>query len=238
MDFGHCLGQLEIRSIRSIQKMYASPIQKLIDAFSRLPTVGQRTAERFVFYLLKSGKKDVAELTLALKGLIEQVKSCQQCWDFSDASPCRICAQPNRDQSTICVVAEPQDLQAIEKTGQYTGLYHLLRGTIRPDNEDSLKYLKVRELIERVRIKDDGAKKSVNQDYLPADGHGPSSVSEVILALNHDLNGEHTALFLEKRLSKARPDLKITRLARGLPMGSDMQYADEVTLGSALRHRH
>lgn len=196
--------------------MYPQPIEQLIKAFSNLPTVGQRTAERFVFYLLKSGKKDVAELTNALKNLISKIKSCKVCWDFSDESPCKICADSTRDQSTICVVEEPQDLQAIESTGEYRGRYHLLRGTIKADDEDSVRFLKFSELIKRLEDR---------------------AIKEVILALNHDLNGENTMMFLEKKLKETNPDIKITRLARGLPMGSDLQYADEITLGSALKHR-
>lgn len=195
---------------------YSPSIERLVAAFSRLPSVGRRTAERFVFYLLKSGKRDVAELTNALKKLIENVKSCDVCQDFSDQSPCRICADKTRDASTICVIAEPQDLQAIERTGEYHGLYHLLRGTIQPDDEESINMLKVNELIGRLK------------DY---------KIGEIILALNHDLSGETTMMFLEKKLKEANPQLTITRLARGLPMGSDMQYADEITLGSALKHR-
>ena len=209
--------------------MYSKPIEELIQAFSRLPSVGPRTAERFVFYLLKSGKKDVAELTNALKKLIENVKSCDVCQDFSDQSPCRICADKTRDASTICVVAEPQDLQAIERTGEYRGLYHVLRGTIQPDDDEGITALKVDELIARVNH---DFPKSVNQGY-------PLSVSpkEIILALNHDLSGETTMMFLEKKLKEESPKLTVSRLARGLPMGSDMQYADEITLGSALKHR-
>ncbi|MBU0597197.1 recombination mediator RecR [Patescibacteria group bacterium] len=196
--------------------MYSDPIQKLIIAFSSLPTVGPRTAERFVFYLLKSGKKDVAELTNALKNLIGNIKSCEICWDFSDTSPCKICNDPKRDSSTICIVEESQDLQSIEKTNEYIGKYHLLRGTIRPDDEDSIKFLKIKELL--VRLQNE-------------------NIKEIILALNHDLSGENTMMYLEKKIKETKPNLKITRLARGLPMGSDLQYADEITLGSALKNR-
>jgi recombination protein RecR len=195
--------------------MYSQPIQQLIKAFNRLPTVGQRTAERFVFYLLKSGKKDVGELTLALKELIEEIKSCEVCWDFSDQSPCRICKDEKRSKETICIVAEPQDLQAMEKTG-YKGSYHLLRGLIRPDREDSIKYLKIKELLARAKRPE---------------------TKEVILALNPDMPGETTMMFLERKLKELAPDVKVSRLARGLPMGSDLQYADEITLTSALKHR-
>ena len=195
---------------------YSKPIQNLIDAFSKLPTVGKRTAERFVFYLLKSGKKDVGELTIALKELIGSVKSCEICWDFSDQSPCAICANPKRNQQTICVVAEPQDLQAIERVGEFPGTYHVLRGLLKADDERALSYIKIKELVSRIKER---------------------NATEIILALNPDMHGETTMMYLERVLKKQFPDLTVSRLARGLPMGSDLQYADDVTLGSALKHR-
>jgi len=196
--------------------MYPIPIQQLINAFTKLPTVGGRTAERFVFHLLKSGKKPVAELTLALKNLIDNIKSCEVCWDFSDQSPCRVCADTKRDQSTICVVKNFQDVQVFEKTRKYTGVYHILRGTIRPDDEKSINFLKIKELLGRAK---------------------QEQVKEIVLGLSPDIQGETTMMFLEQKLKATNPKLKVTRLARGLPMGSDLQYADEITLGSALKHR-
>lgn len=194
--------------------MYARPIQQLIDALSRLPSVGQRSAERFVFYLLKSGRKDVGELTNALQNLMTQIKSCNECWDFSDNSPCAVCADPARDKKTICVVAEPQDVQALERTGAYKGQYHVLRGLLNPDDERALQYVKINELVSRAK-----------------------KVEEIILALNPDLRGETTMMYLTRQLAQKVPEVKVTRLARGLPMGSDLQYADDVTLSSALRYR-
>ncbi|MFH1286220.1 MAG: recombination mediator RecR [Candidatus Magasanikbacteria bacterium] len=196
--------------------MYPLPIEQLIKAFSALPSVGRRTAERFVFYLLKSGKKPVAELTLALKNLTENIKSCDECWNFSDSSPCSACSNPSRDKSTICVVGQSQDVQTLEKTGEYKGLYHVLRGTIRTEAENAMKFLKIDELLTRVRN---------------------NEIQEVILALSPDIHGETTMMFLEQKLRNQKTDLKVTRLARGLPMGSDLQYADEITLGSALKNR-
>lgn len=195
--------------------MYPRPIDNLIRAFSHLPSVGRRTAERFVFYLLKSGKKDVAELTLALKQLMEQVRSCEVCWDFSDRSPCARCADPKRTAEVICVVAEPQDLQAIDRTGQFQGKYHVLRGLLDAAAETEVG-VKIPELIARA---------------------SDSKIKEVILALSPDLPGETTMLFLEQELKRAAPHVTITRLARGLPMGSDLQYADDITLSSALQNR-
>lgn len=195
---------------------YARPIQQLIDAFSKLPTVGPRTAERYVFYLLKSGKKDVSEITNALTHLISSVKSCERCWDFADQSPCHICTDSKRDQKTICIIAEPQDLQAIERTGAYTGTYHVLRGTVSPEHDKPSNYLKIKELFARIQ---------------------KEQTTEIILALNHDMRGETTMILLEQYVKKQFPSVTVTRLARGLPMGSDLQYADDITLGSALKHR-
>src|SRR3989339_510527 len=182
--------------------MYSKPIQNLIKAFSRLPSVGHRTAERFVFYLLKSGKKDVAELTIALKELIENIKSCEVCWDFADTSPCNFCTDTRRDHKVICVVCQPQDRETIEKTKEFTGVYHILRGTLKPDDENISKFLKINELMARLQ-------KNV--------------VDEVILALNPDINGETTMMYLERQIKKLKPEIRVTRLARGLPMGSDLQ---------------
>lgn len=196
--------------------MYSKSIDNLISTFSRLPSVGPRTAERFVFHLLKSGKKEVTELILALKQLGTTVKSCTVCWDFSDESPCIICKNTSRDESMLCMVAEPQDVHVLEKTGVFKGKYYVLRGTISPDTDPSDPALKIRELATRV------------QD---------TKIKEVILAFNPDITGETTMMFLAKQLRELRPDLKVTRLARGLPMGSDLQYADDITLGSALKNR-
>lgn len=196
--------------------MYSPSIKQLISAFTRLPTVGPRTAERFVFYLLKSGKKEVVELVLALQNLIQTVKSCEECFDFADKSPCPICADKKRNHNIICVVKESQDLQAIEKTAEFSGVFHILRGTLRADQDKPAEHLKTQELFERV---------------------AKGGIEEIILALNPDLPGETTMLYIEKRLKEIQPTLTISRLARGLPMGSDLQYADEITLGSALKNR-
>ena len=196
--------------------MYPEPIKNLISAFSQLPSVGERTAERFVFHLLKSGKKQVAELALALKKIAGEIKSCEICWNFSDISPCAVCASKNKDKSLICVVEKPQDVQVMEKTKEYNGLYHVLRGVIKPGNVEGAKYIKIVELLKRTKDED---------------------VKEIILALNPDLPGETTMMFLEKKIKSVSPKVKVSRLARGLPMGSELQYADEITLGSALKNR-
>jgi len=198
--------------------MYSTSINNLIEAFKKLPSVGQRSAERFVFHLLKSGKKEVNELRDSLDILLAKTKSCEVCWNFDDNSPCHICADPKRTQETVCVVSDIQDLTALENTREYSGLYHVLRGQINTDDtSEEIKNLKIEEL--KKRLKEN------------------TKVKEVILALSPDLPGETTMMYLKKELSQLRPDLKITRLARGLPLGSDLQYADEITIISALKNR-
>ncbi len=196
--------------------MYAKPIQQLIHAFKQFPSVGERTAERFVFHLLKSGKRDVRNLIVSLQYLMNSVRSCEICWDFSDTSPCTLCADRHRDHSTICVVAESQDLHCIEKTNVYHGTYHVLRGTIDTQHEDTIHELKITELLDRVQ---------------------KNNIKEIILALSPDIKGETTMLYIEKKIKNISSQTSISRLARGLPMGSDLQYADDITLGSALKNR-
>jgi len=195
--------------------MYSPSIQKLIAELKKLPSVGQRSAERFVFHWLKKGKKDVAELKSALDEVLDKVKSCETCWNFSETSPCSICKDKKRDHSVICVVIEPQDVEAIEKTGEYLGVYHVLRENIN-SMENQISKTKIQELLKRV---------------------GKENIKEIILALNHNLESENTAMFIKAKIQTFQPKIKITRLAKGLPMGSDLQYADEITLGSALKNR-
>jgi len=196
--------------------MYSKPIHNLIRALSKLPSVGPRTAERFVFHMLKSGKKEVADLSMALQELMRSIKSCEVCWDFSDRSPCAICSNKRRDQSLIAVVAESQDVQAIEKIGIYPGVYHVLRGTLRADMEEQKKGIKIPELLKRLKS---------------------GNIREVILALNPNMDGETTMMFLEQEIKRNYISITVSRLARGLPTGSELQYADEITLENALKSR-
>jgi len=194
--------------------MYSKSINKLIDELKKLPSVGQHTAERYVFHWLKSGKNEVAELKNALDGLLNNTKSCKICWNFADNDPCDICSSTNRNHSQICIVAEAQGVAALESTKAYNGIYHVLRGTIDTETEDETK---IKELI--IRIEKD------------------KNIKEIILALNPDMPGETTMLFLKEKIKNLSPEIKVTRLARGLPMGSDLQYADEITLEGALKNR-
>ncbi|MCF6276665.1 MAG: recombination mediator RecR [Candidatus Magasanikbacteria bacterium] len=195
--------------------MYPQPIHRLKNALKKLPGVGHRTAERYIFYLLKSGKGEVAELINALNNVIQNVKSCQICWDFGNTDPCSICMNPKKDRTKICVVAESQHTKTILNTTKYNGLFHVLRGTLSSE-VDNLEQLKIESLLKRIIMN--------------------PQVNEIILALNPDLEGETTILYLSKKIHEIR-EIKITRLARGLPMGSDMLYADDITLSNALDNR-
>ncbi|MFA6215231.1 MAG: recombination mediator RecR [Patescibacteria group bacterium] len=194
---------------------YPAAIKNIIDQFAKLPGIGPKTAERLVFYLLAQPKEELAKFGLALQNLKDKVTVCRICQNFTEFNPCLICRDQRRNQKVICVVAQPQDLVALEKVNEYQGVYHVLGGVIDPLSGTTPDQLKVRELFERV--KKDG-------------------ITEIILALNSDMPGETTILYLTK-LFKQFKHIKITRLAQGLPIGSDLEYADEVTLSSALKGR-
>ena len=187
---------------------------RLIEALQRLPGVGPKTAQRLAFHLLKQPERAVRELAEALVDLKERVVHCSRCFNVTDADPCRICDDPRRDAELLCVVEEPNDLLAMERTGEYRGRYHVLLGALSPLDGVGPDELKVRELLLR----------------LEAD-----RIREVILATNPNVEGDATAIYLAKLL---RPlGVRVTRIARGLPVGGDLEYADEVTLTRALEGR-
>jgi len=189
---------------------YPEPVARLIEALQRLPGIGPKTAQRLTFFLLKRPVAEVRELAEALVGVKDRIVSCGTCFNVTDQDPCRICADPARDGRLLCVVEEPNDLLAMERTGEYRGRYHVLQGALSPLDGIGPDDLKVRELLARL------------------EAGGPT---EVILATNPNVEGEATALYLAKLL---RPlGVRITRIARGLPVGGDLEYADEVTLGRA-----
>jgi len=193
-------------------------LQNLIDHFSKLPGVGPKTALRFVFYLLKLPKIEVEKFAAALGAVKSSISTCGVCQNFSEKNPCPICADPHRDHGTICAVAEHQDLPVIENTGDFHGTYHVLGGVLDPLHGVTPDQLKIKELVARIQ-KSNGV------------------IKEIILALNPDLEGETTMLYLMKLIKSFNKQIKITRLARGLPMGSDLEYADEVTVSDALKGR-
>ena len=197
--------------------MLPESIQGCIDAFSRLPGVGPKTAARLVFFLLRSRESGLAEkLAQALQDLMEKTATCPVCFNMMSAGEehCSICSDPRRDREVICVVEEPLDVPALERTSVYTGLYHVLNGALSPVEGITPEDLKIKELMERV---------------------GSGEIKEVILATNPSMEGDATGMYLQQQLSKY--DLKVTRLARGLPMGGDLEYADQNTLLRALMGR-
>ena len=194
---------------------YPEPVARLIEALQRLPGIGPKTAQRLTFFLLKRPVEEVRELSEALVAVKDRIVYCQTCFNVTDEDPCRVCRDPGRDSRLICVVEEPNDLLAMERTGEFRGRYHVLLGALSPLDGIGPEDLKVRELLARL---DTGA-----------------GTAEVILATNPNVEGEATALYLAKLL---RPlGVKVTRIARGLPVGGDLEYADQVTLSKALEGR-
>ena len=192
----------------------AEPVAKLTEAFAKLPGIGPKSAQRLTYYLLRSPDERVKALAEAISTLKEKTKLCSICFNITDCDPCPICQDKERDHSKICVVERPSDTPPLERTGKYKGVYHVLHGTINPAQGIGSEELKIKELLSRL------------QD---------SSVNEVILATNPNLEGETTAMYLRRVILPL--GIRISRLARGLPFGSDLEYADDMTLGQALEDR-
>ena len=193
---------------------YPRSLARLIDALERLPSVGPKSAQRMALHLLRSPEEQVRSLAQTLLEVLEQVQRCSICFNFTEEDPCMLCQDPRRDPRTICVIADPQDMMAIENTGEYRGLYHVLGGMISPMDGIMPEDLQVQELLARLE---------------------PSAVEEVILALNPVAEGDATAVYLARLV---RPlEIRTTRLALGLPVGGDLDYADQVTIARALEGR-
>lgn len=190
------------------------PIANVVSELSRLPGIGPKTAQRLTYHLLRAPSEQVLQLATALRDLKDGVALCNTCFNISDRNPCHICTDPTRDMSTICVVEEPLDVLAIERTGRFKGVYHVLHGAISPMDGIGPDELRMRELLQRVQF---------------------GGIQEVILATNPNLEGDGTAMYVTRLL--ASTGTRVTRLARGLPIGSDLEYADEVTLSNAFAGR-
>jgi recombination protein RecR len=194
----------------------APPIQRLVTELGKLPGIGARTAQRLAFHILRSSEEDALALADAIREVKAQIGLCEVCFNLADAPRCRICQDERRDTSVICVVEEPQDVIPIERTHEFRGRYHVLGGALSPIDGVDPEDLKIVELYARV---------------------AQGGVREVVLATNPTTTGEATALHLAEGLRQRAPDLAVTRLASGLPVGADLEYADEVTLGKALSGR-
>ena len=193
---------------------YEGPVQSLVDELGRLPGIGPKSAQRIAFYLLKAAPEDAKRLAKAVVEAKERVSWCRRCFNFAEGEVCVYCRDDRRDPSVLCVVEEPRDIVAVERTQEYRGRYHVLLGAISPIEGIGPEQLKIKELLSRV---------------------GDEGVTEVILATNPNIEGEATAMYLARLLQPL--GLRVTRIASGLPVGGDLEYADEVTLGRALEGR-
>jgi recombination protein RecR len=195
------------------------PVARLIEAFNRLPGIGPKTAQRLTYHLLRAPEAEARVLAAALVAVREEVVFCEECFNISDAPRCPICRDPGRDQRRLCVVEEPLDVLALERTGEFRGRYHVLHGAISPIDGIGPDSLKIGELLARIDAAADAG----------------ASFDEVILATNPTLEGEATAMYIDERLDGRVGS--VTRIARGIPVGGDLEYADEVTLIRALQGR-
>lgn len=193
---------------------YAAPIARLLEELERLPGIGPKSAQRLAFYILRSDEQSAVRLADAIVEVKRTIHFCSRCFNLAEADLCEICSDSQRDQHIICVVEEPRDVVAVERTGEFRGLYHVLQGAISPIDGIGPEQLRVRELIDRI---------------------GAGGIDEIIVATNPNVEGETTALYIS-RLAKPL-GVRVTRIASGLPVGGDLEYADEVTLGRALEAR-
>jgi recombination protein RecR len=196
--------------------VYAGPISRLIAELSKLPGIGQRTAQRLAFHILRAEDAEALALADSIREVKEKVGLCQRCFNLSEGPLCRICEDGRRDQSLICVVEEPADVIPIERTGEYRGVYHVLGGALSPIDGIDPEDLKLQQLGDRVERE---------------------GTTEVVVATNATTTGEATALYIAEMLRERAPNVTVTRLASGLPVGADLEYADEITLGKALAGR-
>lgn len=193
---------------------YSPSIEKLIESFERLPSIGHKTAVRLAFHMLDLSKEETDEFINSIINAKEKLKYCSNCYNISDTDPCPICSSPKRDNSVICVVEDVRDVMAMERTHEFKGVYHVLHGTISPMNGIGPEDIKIKELLNRI----------TNND-----------IKEIIIATNPRVEGEATAIYLSKII---RPlGIKVTRIAHGIPVGGDLEYTDEVTLSKALEGR-
>jgi len=194
--------------------VYTASLQSLVDELGRLPGIGPKSAQRLAFHILKVAREDAERLAAAIVAVKEHTTLCQQCFNVAEGGLCTICADPRRDESQLCVVEDPRDIVAVEKTQEFRGRYHVLHGSLNPIEGVGPDQLRINELLARLK-----------------DG----SVTEVILCTNPNLEGEATAMYLARALKDF--DVSVTRIASGLPVGGDLEYADELTLGRALEGR-
>ncbi len=218
---------------------YAPPVQRLVSELSKLPGIGNRTAQRLAFHILRASEEDAAALAESIREVKERIGLCEVCFNLTDEPRCRICQDTRRDHGVICVVEEPSDVIPMERTHEYQGVYHVLGGALSPIEGIDPEDLKIAELLARVAPGAGGTPEADGAAALAdaANGSHAERVREVVLATNPTTTGEATALHIAEELRMRAPQLTVTRLASGLPVGSDLEYADEVTLGKAFAGR-
>lgn len=194
--------------------LYAPSIEKLIESFEKLPSIGHKTAQRLAFYMMDLSNEEVKEFTDSIINAKTNLKFCSKCFNISDTDPCNICSNPKRDESTICVVEDVRDVLAMERTHEFKGVYHVLHGSISPMNGVGPDDIKIKELLSRIM---------------------EGNVKEIILATNPRVEGEATSMYISKLVKPL--GVKVTRIARGIPVGGDLEYTDEMTLTKALEGR-
>ena len=194
---------------------YSPSIEKLIESFEKLPSIGNKTAARLAFYILDASEEETNEFIESIQNAKKNLKYCSQCYNITDTDPCPICANTGRDHSLICVVEDVRDVVAMEKTHEFKGVYHVLHGSISPMNGIGPEDIKIKELLNRIA--------------------GEEQIKEIIIATNPRVEGEATAMYLSKLIKPFK--IKVTRIAHGVPVGGDIEYADEITLTKALEGR-
>ncbi len=194
---------------------YSPSIEKLIESFAKLPSIGNKTAARLAFYMLNASEEETQDFINSILNAKKNLKYCSKCYNISDVDPCPICANPKRDQSSICVVEDVKDVIAMERTHEFKGVYHVLHGSISPMNGIGPEDIKIKELLNRLA--------------------GDEKIQEVIIATNPRVEGEATAMYLSKLIKPF--GIKVTRIAHGVPVGGDIEYTDEITLTKALEGR-
>jgi recombination protein RecR len=212
-----------------MQSRFAEPMSRLIEELRKLPGIGTKSAQRLAFHILRSPAEDARALALAIQELKQHLRLCSVCNNITDVDPCTYCTNPTRDHRIVCVLEEPTNIASIEKTRTYNGVYHILHGTLSPVNGVGPEQLRIANLLTRV---------ITPSDTVPNHDHAPTQIiEEIILATSPTTEGEATAAYLAHELRRARPNLRVTRIATGVPAGSDIEYADEVTMTRAMEGR-
>jgi recombination protein RecR len=215
-----------------MQSRFAEPMSRLIEELRKLPGIGTKSAQRLAFHILRSPAEDARALAIAIQELKQHLRLCSVCNNITDVDPCTYCTNPTRDHRVVCVLEEPTNIASIEKTRTYNGVYHILHGTLSPVNGVGPEQLRIANLITRVLASDS----SSNHDQAPSQVI-TQVIEEIILATSPTTEGEATAAYLAHELRRARPSLRVTRIATGVPAGSDIEYADEVTMTRAMEGR-